>query len=120
MLNSLLCINISSSNTKKLVEFYTNILGVPIQFEGYGDYDGAQIGFIKGAPTITIWDENKWGKYVKGSTFVFMTDGLDKTYEELKQKGMELEPPYKAAWGGRELKLQDFEGNNILLLEPME
>jgi predicted enzyme related to lactoylglutathione lyase len=75
------------------------------------------IGFKKDAPVITIWDENKWGKSSEGKVnFVFSCDDLDKTYMELKEKGVVLEPPTTAVWGGKELTFFDLDGNKILLL----
>jgi hypothetical protein len=117
MIKSFECINISAKDTIKLTKFPIVILGIPILFEGYGNYDGVKLGFIQGAPTICIWDENKWGAYEGKPTFVFKCDDLDKTYEELKQKGLDLNPPYTASWGGREMQFKDLEGCTIMLLE---
>jgi len=117
MLTGFHCINISSLNPKALVLFYSEILGVPIIDGGYGDYDGARLGFIPDAPSICVWDENKWGAYEGKPTFVFMCDCLDKTYNELRAKGLVIEPPFTASWGGRELCLKDPDGNSIMLLE---
>lgn len=117
MIQSFICVNISSENPESLAKFYSETLGIPIVFEGYGNYDGAKIGFIKDAPTICIWDENKWGKYEGIVNLVFKCDHLDKTYKELKDKGVTLEPPFTADWGGRELILHDPVGNIIYLLE---
>ena len=116
MIKSYQCVNISSVNPKALVEFYNEKLGIPI-LEFDINYDGVSLGFIKDAPTIVIWDENKWGKSSEGKVnFVFSCDDLDKTYVELKEKGVNLEPPTIAVWGGKELPLLDLEGNKILLL----
>jgi catechol 2,3-dioxygenase-like lactoylglutathione lyase family enzyme len=117
MIKKFKCINISSRNPKKLVEFYNEKLGVPI-LEFDENYDGVSLGFIKDAPVIVIWYENKWGKSSEGKVnFVFSCDNLDKTYVELKEKGVVLEPPTMAVWGGKELPFLDLDGNKILLLE---
>lgn len=47
---------------------------------------------------------------------VFDCDDLDKTYEELLTKGLNIDPPRTAVWGGRELYVTDPDGNTILLL----
>jgi catechol 2,3-dioxygenase-like lactoylglutathione lyase family enzyme len=110
------CVNISSVNPKELVEFYSEKLGIPV-LEADENYDGVSLGFIKDAPVIVIWDENKWGKSSEGKVnFVFSCDDLDKTYLELKEKGVVLDPPATAVWGGKELTLLDSDGNKILLL----
>lgn len=116
MLKEYVCVNISSRNVKGLVDFYHGTLGIPIIFEGYGDYDGVQLGFKADAPTICIWDENKWEPYEGIANLVFRCDSLDKTYEELSKK-LQIDPPFTAVWGGREMILHDFEGNKIMLLE---
>ena len=115
MLKSFLCVNMTASDPEVLVKFYTEIMGVPLLEGGPGNYDGSYLGFIKDAPAFCIWDK-KWGQYEK-PTLVFKCDSLDKTYEELKGKGVELEPPFTASWGGRELTLKDPDGNSIMLLE---
>lgn len=117
MIKAYVCINISSKDIKNLVNFYHGILEIPVIFEGYGDYDGIQLGFQKDAPTICIWDENKWAPYEGITNFVFRCDNLDQTYHELTSKGLKINPPYKADWGGRELVLADPEGNKVMLLE---
>jgi catechol 2,3-dioxygenase-like lactoylglutathione lyase family enzyme len=116
MITKFHCINISSLNPKELVAFYHEKLGVPI-IEPAENYDGVSLGFNQDAPTIVIWDENKWGKSSEGKVnFVFLCDDLDETYIELKKKGVVLDPPITAAWGGKELPFDDPDGNKILLL----
>lgn len=111
------CLNISSKDSEKLVKFYNEKLGIPI-LEFDKNYDGVSLGFIKGAPSIVIWDENKWGKSSEGKVnVVFSCDDLDKTYEELKDKGVKLDAPLRAVWGGKELPFFDLDGNKVLLLE---
>jgi len=50
-------------------------------------------------------------------TFVFLCDNIDKTYHELKEKGVILDPPITAVWGGKEINVKDPDDNNILLLK---
>ena len=110
-------INISSQNPEQLVKFYNEKLGVPILQKDEDSYDGAELGFIEGSPVITIWDENRWGKSSESAVnFVFSCDDLDKTYQELKAKGLTIEPPITAVWGGKELSFMDPDGNKVLLL----
>lgn len=110
-------VNISSQNPEQLVKFYNEKLGVPILQKDADSYDGAELGFIAGAPVIVIWDENKWGKSSESAVnFVFRCDDLDKTYEQLKTKGLDIQPPITAVWGGKELPFTDPDGNKVLLL----
>ena len=108
--------NISSKNPKELVLFYKDILGLNI-LEDNPNFDGVSFGNDKDEPVLWIWDENKWGKSNNGTVcLVFECDDHDKTYQELKQKGLSLDPPKTAVWGGKELYVNDPEGNTILIL----
>ena len=116
MINMFRGFNITSKDPKKLVLFYKEILGIPILGDDE-NYDGVEFGFIKDAPVFWIWDENNWGKSNEGPVcLVFDCEDHDKTYEELIQKGVELDPPVTASWGGKELSLRDPDGNKILIL----
>jgi catechol 2,3-dioxygenase-like lactoylglutathione lyase family enzyme len=110
-------INISSPNPEQLARFYNEKLGVPILQKDQNGYDGAELGFMEGAPVIVIWDEKRWGKSSEGPVnFVFRCDDLDKTYEELRARGLAIGPPSTTDWGGKELIFQDPDGNKVLLL----
>ncbi len=117
MITSFGGINISSKDPEGMTKFYNEKLGIPIIGNDPADFDGAEIGFDIDQPHIWIWDETKWGKTNKGTvTFVFGCDDHDKTYEELKQKGVGLDPPTTATWGGKELHVKDPDGNTVLIL----
>lgn len=108
--------NISSKDPKRLALFYRDILGLTM-LEDAPDFDGVTFGNDKNEPVFWIWDENKWGASNKSTVcLVFECDDHDKTYQELKQKGSTLSPPKTAVWGGKELYLQDPDGNIILIL----
>ena len=110
-------VNVSSQNPERLVKFYNGKLGVPILQKDEHGYDGAELGFIQGSPVIAVWDANRWGKSSEGAVnFVFRCDDLSKTYEELRAKGLDIEPPTTAVWGGKELLFVDPDGNKVLLL----
>ncbi len=116
MIKEFSCVNISSNQPEVLVKFYSETLNIPI-IEFDENYDGVALGFIKEAPTIMIWDQRKWGPSSEGKVyFVFNCDDLDKTYQELLDKGLELDPPITAVWGGKELNVLDPDGNKLLLL----
>ena len=109
--------NISSMNPETMVKFYKEKLGLPILGDVSSSFDGAEIGFDINQPRVWIWDESKWGKANTGAvTLVFECDDHDKTYEELKRKGVELDPPATASWGGKELYVKDPDGNTVLIL----
>ena len=108
--------NISSKDPKRLALFYRDVLGITM-LEKDENFDGVTFGNDESEPIFWIWNENNWGKANTGTvTFVFDCDDHDKTYEELKQKGVELDPPKTAGWGGKELFVKDPDGNTILIL----
>ena len=116
MINSFIHVNIYSANPSEIVDFYNNKLGIPMQFEGFGDYEGACFGFIKDAPNICVWHKKR--ELDKSNPVIILgSDGLDDVYKALIEKGVAVEPPVMADWGGRELILNDPEGNVIMVLE---
>ncbi|MEK3748762.1 VOC family protein [Paenibacillus sp. FSL E2-8871] len=118
MISSFEGTNIYTKDTASLAAFYSEVLGIPIPFEGYGNFDGAKIGFDKKQPGIIIWDETKWEKLTTGFVnLVFSCDNLDETYEQLKAKGLDCQPPVTMAYGGKEMNFRDPDGNHITLLE---
>ena len=115
MIKKLSCVNISSKDPKGLAEFYKTI-GVPVYVQNE-DYDGWNLGNPENQSSICVWDENNWGKSTAGYiTIVFDADDLQKTYEEIKAKGIDIEPPRTADWGGQELVFNDPDGNIVMVL----
>ena len=107
--------NISSKDPKRLALFYRDVLGVPM-LEADDNFDGVVFGNTLGEPAFWIWDEKEYVSNTGNVTFVFSHDDPDKLYEELKQKGVELDPPKVADWGGKELIVKDPDGNTALII----
>lgn len=115
MIKNFKCVNISSKDPKALADFYMSI-GAPVYIED-GSYDGQFIGDPKQGGTVCVWDENSWGKSTEGFvTIVLETDDVHKTYEEITSKGINIDPPRTADWGGQELVFKDIDGNIVMLL----
>ena len=118
MIQSFSCTNVFSKNVKLLKAFYHEKLGVPILNTIVDEFDGVNMGFLKNAPTICLWDASKWNMPVSGKmSFVFVCDDLDKTCDELKTKGLSFEPPVRFEWGTYELRLKDPDGNEVVIVE---
>jgi hypothetical protein len=66
MINGFSCTNLFSKNANRLIAFYHEKLGIPIRSVIVDDFDGVNLGFLENAPTICIWDANKWGMPVNG------------------------------------------------------
>ena len=81
MINKFIHVNIYSENPLKVVDFYTQKLGMPIQFEGFSDYEGACFGFIKDAPNICVWHKKR--EIDKSNPVIILgSDGLDDIYQD--------------------------------------
>ena len=110
-------INITSKIPKELVSFYKDILEIPVIREDVSEYDGVLFGFIENAPVFCIWDENRWGNTRSSQGHVclfFHCDNHEKTYEELKAKGVSLEPPNIVPWGNAK-ELFDWDAKKNLI-----
>jgi catechol 2,3-dioxygenase-like lactoylglutathione lyase family enzyme len=50
----------------------------------------------------------------------FYTDNINKTYEEMKSKGVKfLKPPFKTPWGEDKANFVDLDGNEFSLVEEV-
>ena len=78
-------------------------------------------GWNTGSPDkggyVCCWDENRWGKSTAGFvTIVLNCDDVQKTYEEIRARGFDIDPPRTADWGGMELTFKDPDGNTVMIL----
>ena len=106
--------NLTSDNPKALVEFYRDVICMPL-LDDDPHYDGVSLGFTP-EPHLCIWraDQNK--KINSGNAeLVFMCDDVNKTYEELCQRGLVANPPFETYWGGLVLECRDPDGNLLRL-----
>ncbi len=118
MIKGYYCANIFSKRAAELIKFYMEILEVPFVKTDDDNTNGVYLGFIENAPLICIWDCQKGNMEPTGfQSFVFHTDNLDDTIQHLKDKGLYLSEPVKYDWGTYELRLQDVDGNEIVIVE---
>jgi len=115
MITSFFRFNLTSKNPKALVEFYRDIIGMPLLGEIDLHYDGVSFGFVA-EPHLCIWraDENMMVNS-GNAELVFMCDDVNKTYEELCQRGLAANPPFETYWGGLVLECRDPDGNLVRL-----
>lgn len=111
-------VNLYSKNPLRCKRFYHDLLGIPVLSDDLRDFDGAQFRFGENSPKLYLWDDaRREGRKIGPVQLVFHCDDLDLTYQELKEKGADIDPPVSTDWGGRELRLCDPDGNEILLLD---
>ena len=115
MITSFFRINLTSDNPKALVEFYRDVIGMPLLGEPDPHYDGVLLGFVA-EPHLCIWcaDENKRANS-GNAELVFVCDDVNKTYEELCRRGLVSGAPFETYWGGVVLECHDPDGNLIRL-----
>ena len=110
--------NISSKDPKRLALFYRDTLGWKM-IGNSPDFDGVSFeGRDDTQKIVSIWDENKHGKMNEGPVyFQFDCPDLDAMFQKLTEKGVMLDPPRTASWGGKELLVIDPDGNKLLIVE---
>ena len=118
MLTAYYCTNIFSGQAKELIAFYRDILEIPFIKTEVDDANGVYLGFMENAPTLCIWDCKAFDAKPTGyQSFVFQTENLDGTIEWLKGKGLSLSEPVRYDWGTYELRLNDIDGNEVVIAE---
>ena len=118
MITGYYCTNIFSEQAKELIEFYREILEIPFIKTDDDNSNGVYLGFIENAPTLCIWDCKKCNVETTGyQSFVFQTENLDLTIEVLKKKEISLSEAIKFDWGTYEVRLNDIDGNEIVIVE---
>ena len=100
-------------------DFYENVLKLPVKYKepalGWAEFDigGPSLGLERVAP------DDEEGRSLIGR-FVgisLQVEDIQKTYEELKGRGVEFtNPPEKQEWGGTLAHFKDPAGNIITLL----
>lgn len=118
MITGYYCTNIFSEQAKELIVFYKEVLGIPFIKTDVDESNGVYLGFIENAPTLCIWDCKVFDAQPTGhQSFVFQTDNLDLTMECLKKKEVVLSEAIRYDWGTYEVRLNDIDGNEIVIVE---
>jgi lactoylglutathione lyase len=112
------------SDLKRSVEFYRDVLGVPLKFEadGWAEFAtlGTRLALKAGAPPVAaIPEKNVDGKPIAGRVGIaFEVKNLDQVYRDLSEKGVTFtQPPTDEGHGGRTATLLDPDGLEIALGE---
>lgn len=111
-------VNVFVSDLKRAVEFYRDVLGLPLQFQeekfGYASFapGGARFGVARvdaGAPE----SQSMLGRHTGVGWGV---PDLNTAYKELKTKGVRFTmAPTKQPWGGFMATFADPDGNQFYL-----
>ena len=112
-------INIFTPHPVRSFEFYKKLgLRVVETSEPDNRWYGAMLALCDGAdePVIWIWRSTEEAEATRNRLVFSAGEHMDEVYERIKAAGIEIEPPYTAEWGGREMALTDPDGNSILFL----
>jgi len=118
MIKSVKFVSIPVRDQNKALEFYTKKLGFQIMTDQ--PFGGGQRWIelrIPGAETEVVLftppgQEDRIGSF---SGISFVTDGVEKTFDELSARGVEfLQPPKKESWGTSAI-FKDPDGNQFVL-----
>ncbi len=118
MIKQIKFISIPVADQKRALDFYTEKLGVTIITDQPFDEKQRwiELRVPKAETRVVLFtapgDEKRIGAMMNMS---YACDDIDKTYEELKERGVEFDgPPEKQPWGTY-AKFKDSEGNSFVL-----
>ena len=118
MITGFYCTNVFSEHAKELIDFYREVLEIPVIKIDADDSNGVYFGFIENAPTLCIWDCKAFNAPPTGyQSFVFQAENLDSTMVCLKEKGVTLSDPIRYDWGTYEVRLKDPDENEVVIVE---
>ena len=101
------------------IQFYTKKLGFEVEFR-YGDFyagiskDGCSIHLKSGIPSI---EERQNKRKNEDLDIIFSVDGIERLYEELSNRVIEIIQPLRRMPYGKEFYVADPDGYIISFLE---
>ncbi len=124
-------VRILTRNFERSLEFYEKKLGLPVKHKsenlGYVEFDtGNATLAILTCDTLAKAINIEMGKGIEGcyekTTIILQVDDVDKTYNELKEKGIVFieHPKTMEDWGIRMVHTRDPDGNLIEFNTPLK
>ena len=105
MITKVKIVSITVSDQQKALEFYTEKLGFTLKTDQpMGDDKGTrwiELALPEGGAIVNLFPPQSADAKIGGfSNILFTTNDVQKTYEELKARGVEFtEPPTEQHWG---------------------
>jgi predicted enzyme related to lactoylglutathione lyase len=120
MIKNVNFVSVPVADQKRALEFYTKRLGLTVftdQPMGEGQrWIELKIGSAQTKLVLFTADDYK-DMIGKSVAFSLNVDDLDKTYAELREKGVEfIDPPKREPWGAY-ATFRDSEGNKLIISE---
>jgi predicted enzyme related to lactoylglutathione lyase len=117
MIKGIKFVSVPVTDQDRALAFYTQKLGFTILTDQpFGEQRWIELG-IPGAQTgVVLFTPDEHKSHIGTfAHFTFFTDDIDKTYQELLQRGVEMDgPPQKMPWGTF-VKFKDPDGNGYVL-----
>jgi len=115
MIKSVWCVTFYVSDLKKASQFYEKTLGLEKKYE-FSSYVGFQCGNLE-IGLISQAEKRKVPSR-KSPSVEFLVDDVDKTYKELKAKGVKfIKELHDETWGGRGAAFTDADGNVLEIVQ---
>jgi catechol 2,3-dioxygenase-like lactoylglutathione lyase family enzyme len=103
------------SNLKRAAEFYEKTLGLEKKYE-FSSYVGFECGGIEIGLIPKIKEKQKVTPL--SPSVEFLVDNVEKTYNELKKKGVKfIKGLHEEPWGGRQATFTDPDGNILEVVQ---
>ena len=101
----------------KALNFYNNILGLPIALEAK-KFNHAEVGPKEPLAKIGLYETGKKNRSKKRTGIVFDTDDIYAFYDRLKDKGIRFTlKPTKMPWGGIVADFLDPDNNELEIVQ---
>jgi predicted enzyme related to lactoylglutathione lyase len=117
MISGIKHVTIPVKDQEKALKFYTEKLGFKVVVDvSFGDKRWIELQ-IPGADTqvVLFTPEGHEDRIGTSSNVIFTSDNIEKSYQELKKKGVDfVQPPTKESWGIYAL-FKDVDGNTFCL-----
>lgn len=119
MIQKLSIVGVVHSDREKALEFYRDVLGLPVQEED-PKFEWCELGPEKNGTMIAPY-KTEWaleGANPGSANLIFLTDDIKAEYQRLVEKGVKFQgPPEKQEWGGTQANLQGPDGIWISLVQ---
>jgi catechol 2,3-dioxygenase-like lactoylglutathione lyase family enzyme len=115
MIKCVWCVTFYVSDLKRSAEFYEKTLGLEKKY-AYSSYVGFQCGNLEIGLIPNFKTEERAG--LNSPSVEFLVDDVDKTYRELKDKGVKfIKELHNETWGGRQASFTDPDGNVLEIVQ---
>jgi catechol 2,3-dioxygenase-like lactoylglutathione lyase family enzyme len=111
---------IKVSDITNALDFYSNILGLPVALKAR-KFGHAEVGPMEPLAKIGLYEAGKKNKRKKRTGIVFETDDIYALYDRLKKKGVRFTlQPTKMPWGGIVADFLDPDNNELEIVQDRD